>query len=319
MPASERPVRNSARISAQRQSRAQRVSSSRPGLSSPVTLQPSSSSQPLPTAGASYQPLLQGAVTVQSNEGTHLTSAVRNRRAMSQPVATTPQENGEITSCPMCAVQVVDVGLMCEKCQTWFHPDCLFLTSEEYAALQQSSDQWFYDHCKAILTNSVKWGKFEGEETIKNEIQAAYKEICSWQKNFFLLPRGKAATDFIKELTRLLNLFVNKTKWFRLSFALVHVFMPIMLQKPSKKSKAKDHARYLLSRLQKWKDGNLHGLMAECREIQKWLLCSKRKQQKSDRKAFCRLMLVGKIKQAMGFINNNSDVTGMVFIILQSR
>ena len=55
-------------------------------------------------------------------------------------------------------------------------------------------------------------GDFEGEESILNAIQAAYKEICNWKENFFLLPRGKAAMDFIKELTHLLNLFANRTK-----------------------------------------------------------------------------------------------------------
>ena len=180
---------------------------------------------------------------------------------------------GEITTCPLCTVQVCDdeLGLLCEKCDTWFHPECLYISNEEYVTLQESNEQWFCDHCKSIIANKVKWGNYEGEEIILNTVQAAYKEICTWNKNFFLLPRGKAATDFIKELTRLLNLFANKTKWQRLSFPLVHVFMPIMLQKPSKKSKAKDHVKYLLSRLQKWSNGDLNGLMAECREIQKRL------------------------------------------------
>ena len=48
--------------------------------------------------------------------------------------------------------------------------------------------------------------------------------------------RGKAGTDFIKELTRLI-------------LSLVHIFIPLMLQKPGPKSKAKDHVKYLATRL----------------------------------------------------------------------
>ena len=186
------------------------------------------------------------------------------------------------------------------------------MTNEEYITLNQSNEQWFCDHCKSVLTNRVKWGKIQGEEAIYSEIQAAYREICSWKKNFFLLPRGKAATDFIKELTRLLNLFVNKTKWERLSLPLVHIFLPIMLQKPSKKSKAKDHAKYLITRLQKWSNGEIHGLMSECREIQKRLTSYKRQQKESNSKAFCRLMLVGKVKQALSFINKTVMFLGFM-------
>ena len=47
--------------------------------------------------------------------------------------------------------------------------------------------------------------------------------------------------------------------------------------------------------------------------------------QESNHKTFCRLMIVGKIKQALSFINNNNDVTGVhcltddVKRILQSK
>ena len=84
-----------------------------------------------------------------------------------------------------------------------------------------------------------------------------------------------------------------------------------MLQKPSRKSKAKDHAKYLATQLEKWSSGDLDALMAQCREIQKWLSQKRNQQQESKRKAFVRLMLVGKVKQALGFINNDSDVTGI--------
>ena len=87
--------------------------------------------------------------------------------------------------------------------------------------------------------------------------------------------------------------------------------MPIMLQKPSKKSKAKDHSKFLSARLQKWSIGDLSSLMAECLEIQRRLTAAKSRKAESDRKAFCRYMLEGKVKKAMGYINNNNDIRGV--------
>ena len=98
-----------------------------------------------------------------------------------------------------------------------------------------------------------------------------YNEICRWRKNLFMVPRGKAGSNFIIELTRLLYLFIDNTKWSRVSLALVNIFIPLMLQKPSSKSKAKENAQYLQSRLQHWNQGDLQSLLAENREIQKRL------------------------------------------------
>ena len=99
----------------------------------------------------------------------------------------------------------------------------------------------------------------EGEKQIKENILETYNEVTSWQKNIFMLPRGKSATEFIKELTNLIYLFVNDTKWKRIALLLVHIFIPLLLQKPSSKSKAKDHATYLEKRLKLWKEEKLKG------------------------------------------------------------
>ena len=68
-------------------------------------------------------------------------------------------------------------------------------------------------------------------------------------KKIVLLPRGRVGTDFVKELTRMIKLYTTDSKWSRLAMTMLHVFVPLMLQKPSAKSKAKDHARYLEKRL----------------------------------------------------------------------
>ena len=84
-----------------------------------------------------------------------------------------------------------------------------------------------------------------------------------------------------------------------------------MLQKPSAKSKARDHAKYLEKRLKWWNLGELDSILSENREIQKKLKSSQDKRKETNDKAFCRLMLVGKISQAMKFINSEDNTKGV--------
>jgi hypothetical protein len=120
-----------------------------------------------------------------------------------------------------------------------------------------------------------------------------YCEIVGWQKNLFMVLQGKAGKDFILELTRLINLFNFKTDWMDLSLSLVHIFLPIMLQKPHNRSKPRDNYKYLHNRSIKWADGDLEGLMSEMGEIQK-RFCAKVVSEKESRdKAFNRLMFTG--------------------------
>ena len=108
-------------------------------------------------------------------------------------------------------------------------------------------------------------------------------------------------------------MFVNKTKWERLALPLVHIFIPIMLQLPSPKSKPRENAKYLTSRLERWKDGNLESLMAETKEIQQRIKPYDKdsKQEKSNQKMFVNLMLFGKLGDAAKKVNNEDSIKGV--------
>ena len=85
--------------------------------------------------------------------------------------------------------------------------------------MSDSPDKWFCDHCSAMRANKIKWGGLEGEYNIYIAVKQAYQEIISWKKNLFTLPRGKSGTDFIKELTRLIYLFIDKTRWEKIALS----------------------------------------------------------------------------------------------------
>ena len=223
-------------------------------------------------------------------------------------------DDEEDPNCPMCKIDVTDQvdGVMCDMCKIWSHRVCLFMSLEEYELLNRSKTPWFCTTCLSIRANKIKWGDMEGEVAIKDTINKTYNEIIKWRKNLFLLPRGKVGTEFIKELTRLIRLSTTtENKWFRLSLAMVHIFIPMMLQKPSAKSKAKDHAKYLDKRLKLWQTGDIKSIMNENTEIQNKLKQGQEKKKERKEAAFSRLMLLGKVSQAMKFINSEDDTRGV--------
>ena len=77
------------------------------------------------------------------------------------------------------------------------------------------------------------------------------------QKNFFMLPTGKAGKEFICELKDLVEHFNNKSSIGPVALDALMVITPLLLQKPSRKSKSADHTRYLPKRLSLWKEGKL--------------------------------------------------------------
>ena len=79
----------------------------------------------------------------------------------------------------------------------------------------------------------------------------------------------------------------------------------ILLQKPSKNSKTKDHIVRLEERLQMWKNGNLTDIMNEGRTIQKRLIATKQKPKKDFAKIFSNLMLQGKVNAALKMLSQN--------------
>ena len=201
----------------------------------------------------------------------------------------------------------------CDQCGAWYHISCVGISKQQYEYYSEpnNTDSWVCKNCKNASSNITNCANLGNEESIIIMCKDIYKEIVGWSKNLFILPRGKAGKEFIMELDRLIGLFVNKTSLQRVSLLLLHIFMPIMLQKPSEKSKAKDHSKYLSKRLEMWENGDLKSLMAEAREIQKRHKKSLEKRTENKTKRFCQLMLLGKVAQANKLINNDDNVVGV--------
>jgi len=80
-------------------------------------------------------------------------------------------------------------------------------------------------------------------------IDDAYNEITKWRKNTFLVPYGKTGKDLIDMVIKHINDWNNGSDMRHISLKAAFVLLAVCLQKPSQKSKAKEHQECLAKRL----------------------------------------------------------------------
>ena len=86
----------------------------------------------------------------------------------------------------------------------------------------------------------------------------------------------------------------NKTAWDRLAFLAVDVFVPLMLQKPSARSKPREHNKYLATRVQKWDRGEISSILKEGKEIKKKIKKAFARNEQLNDRFFLKNMFLGK-------------------------
>ena len=116
-----------------------------------------------------------------------------------------------------------------------------------------------------IPKNHYKWGDYDGHVFEKN-LNVIYDIIVHWKKNLFMLPTGRAGKDYIDEITRLLNVWIQDAR-----IQAIMVMSSLILQKPSRNSKAKDHSEAIRRKMILWQSGDLLQLFKEAETIQKGL------------------------------------------------
>ena len=107
----------------------------------------------------------------------------------------------------------------------------------------------------------------------------------------FLLP---SLTPFVSELARLYKAFASSS-----AMESIAIVLPtLLLQKPSSKSKAKEHSACLDRGLSMWLCGNLNDLLLEGRTIQQCIHTQSEDRQKHHACSYANLMFEGKTKAA---------------------
>ena len=140
-----------------------------------------------------------------------------------------------------------------------------------------------------------------------SDICTTYNEIVHWRKNLFILPTGKAAKLFISELTTWLSHYNQDTEFHGIALKVFMVLPALLLQKPSKASKAKEHLSKLDERLKLWKQGSIITLLHEGQKIQKRLQSSNKRKPEDTARVFAKLMMQGKINAALKFLSKESE------------
>ena len=112
-------------------------------------------------------------------------------------------------------------------------------------------DPWPLPSCSQP---NFQWGSKDGK-AFCDMIDEAYDDIVHWKRNIFLLPSGVAGKSFIQEITRLLLAFAEGSALECIALKASFVMQILLLQKPSRKSKSKDHVNHLKRRLELWKQG----------------------------------------------------------------
>ena len=160
-----------------------------------------------------------------------------------------------------------------------------------------------------FASNNFQWGELNKEACV-HALDDAYEEIVSWRRNIFILPTDKVEKAFIKELARLYQAYAGKSPLECIALKACSVMQSVLLQKPHAKSKTKDHIACLERRLSLWNEGKFKELLSEGKCIQRHLsnstasnLTTQNEMQKIAR-GFNRLMLQGKVRQAVNLISN---------------
>ena len=148
-------------------------------------------------------------------------------------------------------------------------------------------------------------GSHTGEE-LYCEINDAYETIVHWQKILFMIPSGNTGKEFITELSSWLDKFNNDTPFQSIALKVYMTVSSLLLQKPSRKSKAKQHSAKLSQRLTLWKEGKIDILLCEGKAIQRQFQQKPRSKEEIT-KIFSRLMLQGKVIATLKFFESEAQ------------
>ena len=166
-----------------------------------------------------------------------------------------------------------------------------------------NEDPWPLPTCSQP---EFQWGSVDGMAFCEM-IDEVYNDIIHWKRNIFLLPSGATGKSFIEEITRLLMAFADGSAIECIALKAFFVMQILLLQKPSQKSKSKDHVAHLKRRLNLWKQGDIASLVQEGRCIQRYLLSRPRP---SDDDAIARnfgkMMEQGKVRSALQYLSRNT-------------
>ena len=133
-----------------------------------------------------------------------------------------------------------------------------------------------------MATPTFTWGDVDAEP-FTQRLDHAYSVVVHWRRNVFAVPSGKAGTGFVSELSRLFLAYAEGSALESIALKAAMTMCALLLQKPNRTSKSKDHVACLERRITLWRAGDLEDVLQEGQTIQHRLSTSKRtKREEAD-------------------------------------
>ena len=152
------------------------------------------------------------------------------------------------------------------------------------------------------------WGEVDGP-AFTSLIKDAYSEVVNWRRNLFTIPSGASGKKFVNELARLFGTYSNSSALESVALYAAMTMPALLLQKPQRSSKIREHTAYLERRLHLWETGDISSLLQEGRCIQQRLPRQLRQQgpssdgESSLTRRFMYMMQNGKTKDAVRLLS----------------
>ncbi len=157
-----------------------------------------------------------------------------------------------------------------------------------------------------LQSTNFMWGPIDGEQFLK-EVNSTYELVIHWKPNLFLPPYGASGKKFVQELARLLQAYADSSSLECIAMKGITMLQQLLLQKPSKNSRAKDHSKHLLRRFDLWEAGNLDALLSEGMCIQQRLSSNHSSKKKSTLSLlFAQKMKKGNVQAALNLISSSN-------------
>ncbi len=148
------------------------------------------------------------------------------------------------------------------------------------------------------------WGSLDGEQ-FATLLDTTYTKVVHWRRNCFSVPFSNVGKDFVNELSRLYLAYGSASALETVALKATIVLPILLLQKPSKRSKTKDHIKCVQRRMVQWRNGDLEELMKEGMALQSRLPRDRpNRPRDSLASSFANLMFKGKCKAALDLLSN---------------
>ena len=155
--------------------------------------------------------------------------------------------------------------------------------------------------------DNIIWGNSSFKQ-LSSFINKTYDQVLLFRKNLFKIPSGKSGKLFINELCLWLHQFNTSSNLNSIAMKTFFILPAILLQKPSAKSKAKEHSVALIRRLDMWKNSEFDELLNEVQYIQHKFKSSKKlKSPEEVGRIFAKLIMEGKISAALKLLDNEGS------------